>query len=86
MQKNADGSPRNTRLSAVIQCTRKWGHTKKYKDGSYVYDMAVFHNPFAAFKVDEKVFSKLAQYLPYETRAGGVMKWKNKKENKHIVF
>lgn len=86
IQKNVDGSPRNTRLSAVIQCTRKWGHTKKYKDGSYVYDMAVFHNPFAAFKVDEKVFSKLAQYLPYETRAGGVMKWKNKKENKHIVF
>ncbi|MFZ2187328.1 MAG: hypothetical protein WAV46_01740 [Candidatus Moraniibacteriota bacterium] len=86
MQRNADRSPRNTRLSAVIQCARKWGKTKKYKNGSYIYDMAVYHNPFAAFPISKNVFSKFAQYIPHQTKTGGVMKWRNKKENRYIVF
>lgn len=90
MQRNADGSSKNTRLSAVISCTRKWGKTDKYPEGSYVYEMEVFHNPFAKHPIDKEVFKKFPQYIPVIDKNGGHMEWINKPENENekkvIVF
>lgn len=88
MQKNKDGSPKNTRLSAVISCKRKWDKTEKYPEGSYVYEMEVFHNPFASCPIEPEVFKKLPQYVPVRDETGGHMEWINKsdKENRVIIF
>ncbi len=85
-KKDSLGELKNTRLSAVISCTRVWKETEKYPQGFYAYKIEVFHNPFAKNPLDESVFNKFAQFVPRWGKISLEMKWKNKRENRFLVF
>lgn len=73
------GDVRNTRLSAVILCKKRWNNDQM------MYDMRVFHNPWAATPLPEEVFFKMPQYVPVrDTPERFHIEWRN--ENKLIYF
>lgn len=79
--KPAFQNPRNTRLSAVIFCDRKLDSTRM----GYIFK--VYHNPWAANPLPEKVFQKLPQLIvASRTQIQIQMKWINNNPNMDIVF
>lgn len=61
--RNSAGEFKNTRLSAVISCVRKWEETEEYPQGFYAYEIKVFHNPFAKKPLDQNIFKKFTQFV-----------------------
>lgn len=73
------GKPENTRLSAVMFCQKKWDNDQM------MYDMRLYHNPWAANPIPEEIFSKLPQFIDTREKEGFVtLRWKN--EGKVIYF
>lgn len=79
--KPALGIPRNTRISAVLFCEREWG----LKGEQMLYNMKVYHNPWAVNPLDAEVFKKLPQFVKAkEDEMGITMGWINNK--KQLIF
>ena len=75
------GQPRNTRVSAVIFCAKVWNKEKM------LYNMRVFHNPWAITKLSLKIFEKMPQLVEINKNQPGfiTLGWHN--DNKqYIVF
>ena len=73
------GRPENKGLSAVILVKKNWNF------GDVVYDMKVYHNPWALNPLPEDVFSKMPQFIKQSGPPGHItLGWKN--EGKVVIF
>jgi hypothetical protein len=75
------GQPRNTRVSAIIFCAKVWNKEKM------LYNMRVFHNPWAITELPLKIFEKMPQLAEIDKNQPGfiTLGWHN--DNKqYIVF
>jgi hypothetical protein len=77
--KPAFGEAKNKLLSAILWCERSW-----YKD-KFIYDMRIYHNPWAYTKLPVDIFPKLPQYtVVKETSEKIKLGWIN--ENGQKIF
>lgn len=73
------GQTMNKRISAVISCERVW------RDRKDLYNIRVFHNPWAVNKLPMKVFEKLPQFAEIESKPNFItLGWHN--DNKQYVI
>ena len=73
------GRSQNTGLSAVILVRKNWN------SGEVIYEMKVYHNPWAVNRLPEDVFAKMPQFIQQNGPEGYItLKWIN--ENKFIIF
>jgi hypothetical protein len=69
---------RQTRVSAVIVCVRRW------REGQAEYDMRVMHNPWAKVPLAENLFHEHAQLVPDKIDPS-LLRWTNCR-NRAFVF
>lgn len=74
------GIIRNTRLSAVLYC--KW----EIKNGRNVFNLKVFHNPWARSQLPQGIFKKLPQFVEMKRYDEHIELGWNKDINTRVLF